>query len=169
MFDCRDEKSVKTWRTEGEVEKVVWNHFRPFQFLAATETGYLHTFDVRREDKPVWTLSAHSEGINGLGLSSQCPDCVVTVSSDEAIKIWDISNDKPACVKEREMKLGKILCAELCPDAPFVVCVGGDNRADNFRVMDIRENAEGKLTRNNILHYTYTKALFLSAIEVWES
>ena len=50
-------------------------------------TGHVHLFDVRREDKPVWTLSAHSDGVNGLVLSPQCPDCLVTVSSDETMKV----------------------------------------------------------------------------------
>ena len=49
--------------------------------------GHVHLFDVRREDKPVWTLSAHSDGVNGLVLSPQCPDCLITVSSDETMKV----------------------------------------------------------------------------------
>ena len=47
----------------------------------------MQLFDVRREDKAVWTLSAHSDGVNGLSLSPQCPDCLVTVSSDETMKV----------------------------------------------------------------------------------
>ena len=52
-------------------------------------SGHVHLFDVRREDKPVWTLSAHSDGVNGLVLSPQCPDCLITVSSDETMKVTD--------------------------------------------------------------------------------
>jgi periodic tryptophan protein 1 len=144
VFDCRSEKSVKSWSTHGEVEKVMWNHFSPFTFLSATETGYVQLFDVRQESKAVWTLSAHSEGINGLVLSPQCPDCLVTVSSDETMKVWDLTDAVPKCVQERDMKLGRLHCAEGCPDAPFVVCMGGDKSGDNMRVLDIRESADGE-------------------------
>jgi periodic tryptophan protein 1 len=51
------------------------------------------------DDKSVWTLNAHYEGINGLSLSSQCPDCLITGSSDKTMKIWDISNNQPTCVQ----------------------------------------------------------------------
>lgn len=62
VFDCRSEKSFKKWKVFGEVEKVLWNHFNPFTFLAATETGHVQMIDVRNDEKPVWTLQAHSEG-----------------------------------------------------------------------------------------------------------
>lgn len=57
--------------------------------------------DMRMDDKSVWTLNAHYEGINGLSLSSQCPDCLITGSSDKTVKIWDISNNQPTCVQVR--------------------------------------------------------------------
>ena len=34
--------------------------------------------DARNDGKSIWTLSAHSEGVNGLSLSSQCPGLLVT-------------------------------------------------------------------------------------------
>lgn len=91
MFDCRaagdSSSSFKSWKVSGEVEKVVWNHFDPFQFFVATDSGHAHMIDVRNDSRPVWTLSAHSEGINGMVLSTQCPGCLVTVSTDETLKV----------------------------------------------------------------------------------
>ena len=99
--------------------------------------------DVRNDSKPVWTLSAHSDGINGLSLSSQCPNCVVSVSTDKTMKVWDISDNQPKCIMEKNMKLGRLHSLSGCPDAPFVVCVGGDKAQDNLKVLDVRESAAG--------------------------
>ena len=59
-------------------------------------------------------------------------------------QVWDIAEDAPKCVQEREMKLGRLHCAEGCPDAPFVVCMGGDKNSDNLKVLDVRESADGE-------------------------
>ena len=31
-----------------------------------------------------------------------------------------------------------------CPDAPFVIAMGGDKRSENFKVLDIRESPQVK-------------------------
>ena len=35
LFDCRSENNFKQWKVDGEVEKVLWNHFNPFTFLVS--------------------------------------------------------------------------------------------------------------------------------------
>jgi periodic tryptophan protein 1 len=100
-------------------------------------------FDVRTETKPLWTLRAHDEGVNGLSLSSQCPDCIVTVSSDSTFKVWDIADGKPSCVAEKDMAMGKLQCSDFCPDAPFVVGLGGDRSSNFVKVTDIRDFLTG--------------------------
>merc|ERR1719414_2809504 len=87
------------------------------------------------------TLNAHSEGVNGMSLSTQCPDCLITASSDKTVKVWDITENNPTFVLERDPKLGTLHCLEGCPDAPFVVVAGGDKPDNNLKVFDIRENA----------------------------
>jgi len=141
LFDCSSENTFKQWKADGEVEKVLWNHFDPFSFLVATDSGIVQMFDARQDDKAVWTLNAHSEGVNGLVLSTQCPGCLITGSSDKTIKVWDISDGKPTHVHEQNMKLGMIHCMSGCPDAPFVTVMGGDKPSDNVKVFDVREAA----------------------------
>lgn len=141
VFDCRAPDTCKSWDVAGEVERVIWDHFNPFHCLASTDKGSLHYFDVRQE-KPLWTLSAHSEAVTGLSLSPQVPGLVTTVSSDKAMKVWDIAGDQPVFVTERDVKLGELQVLGSCPDAPFVICMGGDKPSDNFKVMDVRDSAE---------------------------
>ena len=106
-----------------------------------TDRGTVQCFDARQDDKPLWTLNAHSEGVNGMSLSSQCPDCLVTASSDKTIKVWDIADGKPTCIEERNLKLGTLHSLDGCPDAPFVIVAGGDKADNNLKVLDIRESA----------------------------
>ena len=68
----------------------------------------------------------------------------MTVSADNTTKIWDIANDEPKLVKEADPKLGVLHCLSACPDLPFVFCIGGDNRDDNFKVWDIRQSKKGE-------------------------
>ena len=79
-----------------------------------------------------------------MNLSTQCPDLLVTVSTDQTMKVWDIAEGKPQCVQEKDVKLGRLHCVDQCPDAPFVVAIGGDKSSDNLKVLDVREAAAGK-------------------------
>ena len=42
MFDCQAPSDPCVWRLSGEVEKVVWNHFRPESFLVGLSCVTLH-------------------------------------------------------------------------------------------------------------------------------
>ena len=37
LFDCASDNTFKQWNVDGEVEKVLWNHFDPFTFLVRTK------------------------------------------------------------------------------------------------------------------------------------
>jgi len=138
VVDCRSpESNIKSWKFNAEVERVLWNHFSPYNFLVSTEDGHVFCCDVRT-DSPVYTLKAHDDAIPGLALSSQVPGCLVTASADETVKVWDIQDDKPSLVASRNAQVGKILSACCCPDAPFVFSFGGEKQG--LRVFDITES-----------------------------
>lgn len=141
IFDCRGEETCKTWKVDGEVECVLWDALSPVSYncLASTDKGKVYLFDARQE-KPLWTLDAHTEACTGIVMSPKCPGCLVTISSDKTTKIWDIVGEAPALVEQREPKLGTMTCLASCPDLPFVFCMGGDNKKNNFKVWDIRES-----------------------------
>jgi len=141
VFDCRTVDQHKQWNMSGEVERVIWDHFNPYCCLASTDQGQVQYIDVRKDSGPVWTLSAHTEAVTGLTMSTQCPGCITTVSQDKVLKVWDISGDAPQFVCERDVKLGQLQTVVACPDAPFVVCMGGDKSSDNMKVLDIRDSA----------------------------
>ncbi|KAK3089598.1 hypothetical protein FSP39_004904 [Pinctada imbricata] len=138
LFDCRNPKAnVKKWNLSGEVEKVAWNTFNSFNYFASTDDGMVYCIDSRK-DKPLFTLSAHEEAVTGICQSSGIPDLLVTTSSDQIMKIWDVQNNKPSLVLSRNLKLNQLFSAGACPEAPFVFAVGGEKE---IKVWDIRESA----------------------------
>ena len=40
------------------------------------------------------------------------------------------------------MKLGALHCVAFCPDLPWMLCVGGDNKENAFQLWDVRQSAE---------------------------
>ncbi|XP_014673009.1 PREDICTED: periodic tryptophan protein 1 homolog isoform X2 [Priapulus caudatus] len=139
LFDCRDpSNNHKAWQFDGEVERVIWNHFEPFYFLASTETGFVYYVDVRQTGT-VFTLRAHTKAVTGLSLSNHIAGCLTTVSADRTCKIWDLKDNKPECVLERDLHLGHLQCCTPCPDAPYIVAIGGEQ--SSVKVWDIKDNA----------------------------
>ena len=62
---------------------------------------------------------------------------------DETIKIWDVLNDKPRLIEEKNPKLGIIHTLTSCPNYPFVISAGGNNKENNFKVWDMRNSLKG--------------------------
>ncbi|PNF40490.1 putative periodic tryptophan protein 1 [Cryptotermes secundus] len=138
VFDCRVEDSHRDWAVNGEVECVLWDHFNPFNFLVGTNSGSIHYIDCR-SDTSLWELSAHTKEVTGLALSSQCPGMLMTAGGDAKLRTWDILGGKPSLVYDQQQKLGALLCLDACPDLPFTVCIGGENKKHNFTVVDIMD------------------------------
>jgi len=138
VFDC-DSEDCKIYDIGQEVEIVTWNHFKPYNFLVGTDGGDVICHDARTSE-PVWKISAHTSAVSGLSLSSECPGCLITVSEDKKVKIWDITS-QPKFVVEKDFEMGKLFNCVFAPDAPFVVAMGGEKSDGLFKVWDIRNSA----------------------------
>ncbi|XP_059483126.1 periodic tryptophan protein 1 homolog isoform X2 [Neocloeon triangulifer] len=145
LFDCRTDSIFNEWNLPGEVEKVVWNHFEEYNFLASSDSGHVFYYDVRNKE-PVWSLEAHSKEVTGLSLSCSCPGLLVTGSMDGKMAVWDMLTGEPEKIDEKDMGVGAIVALSTSPDSPFVVCVGGDKKDNNFTVWQM-ENSEAVRSR----------------------
>ena len=61
-----------------------------------------------RQDKPLISMQAHEESVSALCLSSKVPGLLVTASSDEIVKIWDIKDDCLDCVYQKNINIVSI-------------------------------------------------------------
>lgn len=139
LFDCKEEALVRSWEVSGEVERVLWNHYDPNYCIASTDNGYIEYFDVRG-DKPLWQIKAHEKEVSGLSLSASCRGLLVSCSNDGVTKVWDLLDQTaPTVVWEQTSNLGAIQCLAANPDNGFIFVAGGDNKAHNFQVLDLRE------------------------------
>lgn len=58
-----------------------------------------------RQDKPLISMQAHEESVSVLALSSQVPGLLVTGSSDEIVKIWDIKDTELDIVFQKNLNI----------------------------------------------------------------
>ncbi|XP_060076230.1 periodic tryptophan protein 1 homolog [Ylistrum balloti] len=138
VYDCRSPNDTfKSWNLDGEIERVIWDSYSPLNFFASTDSGRVYYLDSRT-DKPLYTLSAHNKAVTGLALSSSVKGLLTTASADQSLKVWDVLDNKPSLILEKDLKLNDLHCLCACPEAPFVFAVGGEKE---LRVWDIRSSA----------------------------
>lgn len=152
VSDCRAPDAHRAWNLGPEIERVVWNSQNPFCFAMSNNQGKVAYVDCRN-DAPLWTIDAHEKEVTGLILSDRVPGLMVTVSTDEKLKTWDISGASPQQVSERTCRVGQALCAALCPDAAYSVAVGGDNKQNYIELVDltISEQFESRFASRPLL------------------
>ena len=64
---------------------------------------------------------------------------------------------------ERVCRVGAALCAAACPDAPYNVAVGGDNKQNYIELVDLNVSDQCKLFCTYLFHIMYVRV----SIEVW--
>lgn len=113
-----------------EVESVQWGA-QPEIFYTGTDAGNVYCFDIRVQDKPIWTLHAHDTGISSLDVSSHIPGMLVTSAmSEKVVKLWKApteANKGPSMVLSRDFGVGNILTSSFAGDIEVAgnLTVGG--------------------------------------------
>ena len=68
-------------------------------------------YDCRNIKGPVFSLKAHEKACSSVSFSPHIPSMMATCSTDEYVKIWDISNNngtEPKLVGYRKMEMGEL-------------------------------------------------------------
>jgi periodic tryptophan protein 1 len=149
ISDVRVEDSSKIsryWKVDGaqDIESVSWNTGE--QFLAGTDQGNVYAFDIRNQDKPLWTLQAHDAGISSLQVNKFMPDLLVTSAMGEKqTKLWKIPTDSeskkgPSMVFSRDFGVGNVLTSSFAPNVEIAgnLVVGGVNKG--LKLFDVFSN-----------------------------
>lgn len=145
LFDCRDPSvintSFKKWSFNSiEIERVFWDPHNTNGYFVGLNNGHLHYCDVRRENESVWHVEAHSTEISGIVANPTQAGMLTTTSADGLMKVWRYDETTAAqLVHESELGIGRVQCANICPDNGFVIATGGDNKAKQLRVINVRD------------------------------
>uniref|UniRef100_A0A182NND2 Uncharacterized protein n=1 Tax=Anopheles dirus TaxID=7168 RepID=A0A182NND2_9DIPT len=144
VFDCRtttdDSSSFKMWNLGGEVERVCWDRFNQYCFVASTNDGKVHYVDSRQDERPLWTKEVHEKEVTGLVLSARVKGMLSTASADGVLKVWDIDENDARLVYMKNPKIGIIQCLDECNENPFTLALGGDLKTKNFTVVNLLDN-----------------------------
>lgn len=142
LYDCRDpetiQQSAKIWNFNGEIERIAWDLHDGNYFFASTNQGNIFYCDVR-QDRHIWSKNAHEKEVTGLALNAKCKGMLTTTSSDGTLKVWKYSESDANLVYEEDIGIGQVQCIGVCPENPFTVAVGGDNKRKHLRVIDTKE------------------------------
>ena len=116
---------------------MTWDQQRTGNFFVSTNSGLVFCLDFRTS-APVYRINAHSDAVTGV-CQSVSTDCLVTVSADKTLKVWNIgSTERASLVLEHpRLRVGRLLSLAPHPESPFVFAVGGDASSNNYRVVDI--------------------------------
>lgn len=124
-----------------EVETIKWGNQLEF-FYCGTDNGNVYCFDIRSQDKPVWTLHAHDAGISSLDINVNIPGMLITSAlTEKSVKLWKLSdNNGPSMVLSRDFGVGNVLTAAFAGDEEVAgyMTIGGT--AGELKMWDCLSN-----------------------------
>lgn len=126
-----------------EVENVRWGA-QPEIFYCGTDNGNVYCFDVRVQDKPLWTLHAHDGSISSLDVNPNIPGMLVTSAMNEKVtKLWRCPTDGkggPTMVLSRDFDVGNVLSTSFASDHEVAgnLVIGGT--AGSLKMWDCLSN-----------------------------
>lgn len=128
-FDCRMPGAICHWPLLADPECLKWNPHQPNVLTVSDEEGRVLAFDTRMgsESEPLFLLQAHGKAVTSIDWNPAVPDCLLTVSADKTIKLWNVAGGGTgiSCVVTRELGVGKVFVGSFSPDVPNLVCVAG--------------------------------------------
>ncbi|KAF3324006.1 WD repeat-containing protein C17D11.16 [Carex littledalei] len=132
LMDMKSLKESGRWSVDSAVESMAWDPHNEHAFVISLENGMVQCFDKRTTSsnstsasKTVFTLHAHEKAVSSVSFCPVAPNFLATGSIDKMIKLWDISNNQPACVASQNPKAGKVFQISFSQDNPFLLAIGG--------------------------------------------
>lgn len=124
-----------------EVETVRWGS-QPELFYCGTDNGNVYCFDIRNQDKPLWTLHAHDAGISSLDINVNIPGMIITSAmTEKVVKLWKCSgNSGPSMVLSRDFGVGNILSAGFATDHEVAGCMSIGGASGSVKMWDVLSN-----------------------------
>nr|BAK05432.1 predicted protein [Hordeum vulgare subsp. vulgare] len=132
MTDMRnDRQSCHKWSVEADVESLVCDPHNEHTFVVSLDNRTVQAFDMRTASshsncgQPKFTLHAHEKAVSSVSFAPSTPNLLATGSTDNTVKLWDLSNNQPSCVVSLNPNLGAIFSVSFSNDSPFLLACGG--------------------------------------------
>ncbi|KAK9448177.1 WD40-repeat-containing domain protein [Limtongia smithiae] len=136
----------RRWGVDADVESAKWDPHNSNFFYVTTESGKVFYLDARtapsspRDAKSVWTLQAHDSEVTSFDVNKFVPGLIATGSTDQHVKLWNITPSGPSLQSSRDMGVGKVFSVSWLPDKDSArhLAVGGSNGV--IQVWDTKTN-----------------------------
>ncbi|CAL8460646.1 g176 [Coccomyxa elongata] len=130
-----------TWQVSADVEALTWSPHAPTTFLVSSEDGLVCGYDARAGagSEPLFRLAAHDTATCALSFNPAAPNLLATASTDNMVKLWDVTQNKPSLVAAQDLKVGACFTAAFSRDAPWLLAAAG--AAGTVAVWDVLTNA----------------------------
>lgn len=135
-FDCRVYDQFHKFNLSSAVESIMWSPDNEFSCFAGTEDGYVYHVDFR-SDEPVRRFQAHSQEVTGLTTDRSNAKILISISTDNCMKLWDINECGPKLLYSKDLKLEALHCIDMNPDYPHLACIGGSSQSSNKKILQV--------------------------------
>ncbi|KAK9246937.1 WD40-repeat-containing domain protein [Lipomyces tetrasporus] len=145
----------RRWGVDTDVESAKWDIHDTNYFYVSTEGGRVYYFDARNapsspeKARPLWTLQAHDSEVSTFDVNMHIKGLIATGSTDQQVKLWNISNSGPSMITSRDMGVGKVFSVSWLPDkeSAQTLAVGGSNGV--VQVWDTKTNAAVRMAADD--------------------
>lgn len=124
VYDSRTPKDRKIWSMNSDIECAKWNPQYENIFAVSDESGLVQCYDIRK-DEPLYNIHAHSKSTSSLDWNPYVPDFLLTGSTDQTLKLWNLHNNEAECIVSKDLGIGKVFSASFSKDSPYLVSAAG--------------------------------------------
>ncbi|EFH46274.1 hypothetical protein ARALYDRAFT_914780 [Arabidopsis lyrata subsp. lyrata] len=119
------------WSVISKVESLAWDPHSEYSFLVSLKDGTVKGFDVRQaststsDSNPSFTLQHGRKAVTSISYNVSAPNLLATGSTDQSVKLWDLSNNEPSCIATHRPNAGRLFSIAFSTDNPFLLAMGG--------------------------------------------
>ncbi|EOA15794.1 hypothetical protein CARUB_v10007149mg [Capsella rubella] len=119
------------WSVNAEVESLAWDPHSEHSFVVSLDNGTVKGFDIRQAStstsdlNPSFIIQHGTSAVTSVSYNISAPNLLATGSTDNSVKLWDLSNNEPSCIATHTPNAGGLFNIAFSPDNPFLLAMGG--------------------------------------------
>ncbi|EEH59363.1 uncharacterized protein MICPUCDRAFT_55318 [Micromonas pusilla CCMP1545] len=140
------ENAALKWDVGADVECAVWQLGKSTKIIVSNEKGLVTCLDTRKGEGslPLFSLAAHESATTSLSISPGTPTLVASCSTDKTVKLWDITNDEPSLVAQKDPDVGAIFSVGFSTSVPYLIgCAGSKGEVAVWDILTEKAVSQG--------------------------